>query len=228
MQRAERFEIFFYIVALATGCCISVLLKLNETNFNGDCLLFGKLDILTNNIFMGSQAYCNFTFYSSLTNAILAILLGFGQCCCSVHTYNWSVVYFKFMATILAAIAWINCLVCTIFIITGFNKWCNSVTNNGNIERCKNAERWDWTVYRPVGIDGRSFYTHLFIAEVASYSALGIWFIITVFSGRNFKKSLFEMKASEYYITDERMAYSSPIQEIPFYEVTSDRGSRYL
>ena len=89
MQRAERFEIFFYIVALAAGCCISVLLKLNETNFNGDCLLFGKLDILTNNIFMRSQAYCNFTFYSSLTNAILAILLGFGQCCCSVHTYNW-------------------------------------------------------------------------------------------------------------------------------------------
>lgn len=34
------------------------------------------------------------------------------------------------------------------------------------IYRCKNAERWDWTVYRPVGIDGRSFYTHLFIAEV--------------------------------------------------------------
>lgn len=34
------------------------------------------------------------------------------------------------------------------------------------IYRCKNAERWDWTVYRPVGIDGRNFYTHLFIAEV--------------------------------------------------------------
>lgn len=67
-----------------------------------------------------------------------------------------------------------------------------------------------------------------FLHQVASYSALGIWFIITVFSGRNFKKSLFEMKASEYYLTDERMAYSSPIQEIPFYEVTSDRGSRYL
>lgn len=71
-------------------------------------------------------------------------------------------------------------------------------------------------------------FSFFFLHQVASYSALGIWFIITVFSGRNFKKSLFEMKASEYYLTDERMAYSSPIQEIPFYEVTSDRGSRYL
>lgn len=66
------------------------------------------------------------------------------------------------------------------------------------------------------------------MAEVASYSALGIWFIIVMFSGINFKKNLFEMKASENYLTDERMAYSSPIREIPFYEVTSDRGSRYL
>ena len=56
------------------------------------------------------------------------------------HSTISSVVYFKFMATILAAIAWINCLVCTIFIITGFNKWCNSVTNNGNIERYVSLE----------------------------------------------------------------------------------------
>ena len=46
------------------------------------------------------------------------------------------VAYFKFTTCILSALAWINCLVCTVFIVIGFTEWCSSVTNNGNVERC--------------------------------------------------------------------------------------------
>ena len=31
---------------------------------------------------------------------------------------------------------------------------------------CKDAEKWDWTQYKPAGIDGSKFYTFLFMAEV--------------------------------------------------------------
>lgn len=80
------YENLFYIIALAAGCCISVPLRVNESNFNGGCVLFGELDILTNTVVMGNQTYCNFAFYSSLANAILATLLGFVKCCCNVET----------------------------------------------------------------------------------------------------------------------------------------------
>ena len=31
---------------------------------------------------------------------------------------------------------------------------------------CKEAEKWDWNLYTPAGIDGSKFYTYLFMAEV--------------------------------------------------------------
>lgn len=86
MNRGEVYENYLYVAALAAGCCISVPLKLNEANLKGRCLLFGELDILTNTVVAGNQRYCTFTFYSSLTNAILAALLGFLKWCCNVET----------------------------------------------------------------------------------------------------------------------------------------------
>lgn len=86
MARGEMYENFFYVAALAAGCCISVPLKINESNMNGRCLLFGELDILSNTVVTGNQRYCTFTFYSSLANGILAALLGFLKCCCNVDT----------------------------------------------------------------------------------------------------------------------------------------------
>ena len=86
MHRGEVYENFLYVAALAAGCCISVPLKINESNLKGYCLLFGELDVLTNSVFPGDTRYCTFTFYSSLTNGILAALLGFFKWCCSVDT----------------------------------------------------------------------------------------------------------------------------------------------
>ncbi|XP_020620247.1 transmembrane protein 179B-like [Orbicella faveolata] len=228
MNRGEVYENFLYVAALAAGCCISVPLKINESNLKGHCLLFGELDVLTNTVLAGNHGYCTFTFYSSLTNAALAALLGFFKWCCSVDTDSPRVVYFKFTTCILSAIAWINCLVCTIFIVIGFTEWCSSVTNNGNVESCQNAEKWDWTQYTPADIDGSKFYTYLFMAEVASFCVVVIWFIIVILSGRNFKQRLLQARAAQYYITDGRMVYPVPIQEIPVYEIKSEQGSRYL
>ncbi|KAL9954322.1 hypothetical protein ACROYT_G041843 [Oculina patagonica] len=228
MNRGEVYENYLYVAALAAGCCISVPLKLNESNLKYRCLLFGELDILTNTVVAGNQRYCTFTFYSSLANAILAALLGFLKWCCNVETESLRVVYFKFATCILSAIAWINCLVCAIFIVMGFTEWCNSVTNNGNVESCQKAEKWDWTQYTPADIDGSKFYTFLFMAEIASFCAVVIWFIVVILSGRNFKRRLLELRAAEYYLTDDRIVYPPPIQEIPVYEVKSERGSRYL
>lgn len=86
MNRGEVYENFLYVSALAAGCCISVPLKLNESNFNGGCILFGELDILTNTVITGHERYCTFTFYSSVTNAIIATLLGLLKWCCNVQT----------------------------------------------------------------------------------------------------------------------------------------------
>lgn len=86
MNRGEVYENFLYVAALAAGCCISVPLKINESNLKGHCLLFGELDVLTNTVLAGNHGYCTFTFYSSLTNAALAALLGFFKWCCSVDT----------------------------------------------------------------------------------------------------------------------------------------------
>ena len=86
MNRGEVYENFLYAAALAAGCCISVPLKLNESNLKGHCLLLGELDVLTNAVVAGNDRYCTFTFYSSLTNAVLAVLLGFFKWCYSVDT----------------------------------------------------------------------------------------------------------------------------------------------
>jgi len=110
----------------------------------------------------------------------------------------------------------------------GFTEWCSAVTNNGNVESCQKAEEWDWTQYKPAGIDGSKFYTYLFMAEIASFCALAIWFIIAILSGRNFKRRLFQARAAQYYFTDDRMVYPAPMQEIPVYEMKSEQGSRYL
>lgn len=86
MNRGELFENFLYVAALAAGCCISVPLKINESNLKGNCLLFGELDVLRNTVLAGNSRYCTFTFYSSLANGILAVLLGYFKWCCSADT----------------------------------------------------------------------------------------------------------------------------------------------
>jgi len=86
MDRGQVYENFLYVVALAAGCCILVPFKLNESNVNGHCLLFGELNVLTNAVVTGSQAYCIFVFYSSLVNTVFAALLGFLKSCCIVNT----------------------------------------------------------------------------------------------------------------------------------------------
>lgn len=80
------YENFLYVAALAAGCCISVPLKLTEADLKGRCLLFGELDILTNTVVVGNLRYCTFTFYSSVSNAILAALLAFLNWCFNVNT----------------------------------------------------------------------------------------------------------------------------------------------
>lgn len=86
MNRGELFENFLYVAALAAGCCISVPLKINESKLKGNCLLFGELDVLRNTVLAGNSRYCTFTFYSSLANGILAVLLGYFKWCCSADT----------------------------------------------------------------------------------------------------------------------------------------------
>jgi len=126
-------------------------------------------------------------------------------------------------------------LVCTIFVVIGLTEWCSSIENDGNAESCEEAEKWEWSIYTPAGLDGSKFYTYLFMAEIASICSTVIWFIIVVLSGRNFKQGLFNARAAEYYLAEERMHYMYPpalyppaIQDIPIYEVKSDGGSRYL
>lgn len=86
MDRGQVYENFLYAAALAAGCCTLVPLKLIESNVQGYCLLFGEVDVLTNAVVMGDQTYCDFVFYSSLVNAVLAALLGFLKSCCIVNT----------------------------------------------------------------------------------------------------------------------------------------------
>lgn len=86
MDRGQVYENFLYLAALAAGCCVLVPLKLNESNINGHCFLFGELDVLTNTVVMGNQTYCIFAFYAALVNAVLAALLGFLKSCCVLNT----------------------------------------------------------------------------------------------------------------------------------------------
>lgn len=86
MDRCQVYENFLYAAVLGAACCVLVPVKLNESNTNGHCLLFGELDILTNTVATGNKSYCFFAFYSSLGNAILAALLGFLKSCCIVNT----------------------------------------------------------------------------------------------------------------------------------------------
>ncbi|CAH3177287.1 unnamed protein product [Porites evermanni] len=230
MDRCQVYENFLYVAALAAACCVLVPVKLNESDTNGNCLLFAELNVLTNTVATGNNIFCSLAFYAYLVNAALAAVLGFLKSCCIVTTERLSAVYFLFASSIVSALVWISCLVYTIFIVIGLTEWCNSVENNGNVESCKDAEKWDWTLFSPTGIDGSKFYTHLFMAEIASIASVVIWFIILILSGRNFKQSLLNVRAAEYYLNEERMSYMypPPIQDIPVYEVKSDGGSRFL
>ncbi|XP_068731530.1 transmembrane protein 179B-like [Montipora capricornis] len=232
MNRGQVYENFLYAAALAAGCCVLVPLKLYESDVQGQCFLFGELEVLTKTVVTGNQVYCSFVFYSALTNAVLAALLGFLKSCCIIKTNGMRVVYFQFATSVVAALAWINSLVCAIFIVIGFTKWCNSVENNGNVESCIEAQKWDWSHYTPSGIDGTQFYTYLFMVEIASICCVLLWFIIVILSGRNFKQGLLNARLEEYYLHEERLHYMhpqpAPTQDVPNYEVRSDRGSRFL
>ena len=70
----------------------------------------------------------------------------------------------------------------------------------------------------------------MILSQIASIASVLIWFIILILSGRNFKQSLLNVRAAEYYLNEERMSYMypPPIQDMPAYEVKSDGGSRFL
>lgn len=229
MDRGQIYENFLYAAALAAGCCTLVPLKLNESGFHGRCLLFGDLEVLTKTVVPGNRTYCLFVFCSSLVNAVLATLLGFLKSCCIIKTKGMRVVYFQFVTSIVAALAWINSLVCAVFIVIGLTEWCNSVKNNGNVGSCKEAEKWNWPSYTPSGMDGAKFYTYLFMAEIASICSVLLWFIIVILSARNFKQDLLNIRLEEYYLNEERLHYmqQQPVQDDPRFEVRSERGSRY-
>ena len=71
----------------------------------------------------------------------------------------------------------------------------------------------------------------IILSQIASIASVVIWFLILILSGRNFKQSLLNARAAEYYLNEERMSYMynpPPIHDIPVYEVKSDGGSRFL
>ncbi|KAK2560938.1 hypothetical protein P5673_016055, partial [Acropora cervicornis] len=180
-----------------TGCCTLVPLKLNESGFHGRCLLFGDLELLTKTVVPGNRTYCLFVFCSSLVNAVLATLLGFLKSCCIIKTKGMRVVYFQFVTSIVAALAWINSLVCAVFIVIGLTEWCNSVKNNGNVESCKEAEKWNWPSYTP---SARNFKQDLLNIRLEEY---------------------YLNEERLHYMQQQ------PVQDDPRYEVRSERGSRY-
>ena len=86
MHKNEVYENLLYVAAFVAGCCIAVPLRSNELRFQGHCLLYAKLDVLTNNVVMGDERYCTFAFISSIVNAALAALFGFVKFFCIVRT----------------------------------------------------------------------------------------------------------------------------------------------
>ena len=86
MDRCQVYENFLYVAALAAACCVLVPVKLNESDTNGNCLLFAELNVLTNTVATGNNIFCSLAFYAYLVNAALAAVLGFLKSCCIVTT----------------------------------------------------------------------------------------------------------------------------------------------
>lgn len=82
MDSNGMLENLSYVMALAASCLVMIPLGLNRETFDGNCMLFGEVDLLTHSVTSGDQMYCSFPFYSSLANIIVATLLLFFKLCC--------------------------------------------------------------------------------------------------------------------------------------------------
>ncbi|CAH1792071.1 unnamed protein product [Owenia fusiformis] len=220
--------IWFGIVL--TGLITSVPIGVTQTNFGGNCVLYGTFQWKNSSYFdynFGPAATCHFIVY---LHVFVSIVFACGMGIYYSYATYMSITKDKSIATHMWVMPFLLCnsVITAIIFITscivgvGFAQWCGGFLSGrdlgASIDGCASGQNMDiwgptWNAHAPAGTSyfSGTFFNFMTVGQTASWVAFLLWTAQTSFTGIRLYRNIKLRSAGDGFVGQDEFADTANI-----------------